>query len=69
MQGQIIGGTETNNQNTNDMDFLLILVLLGVVCLLVYAFAIPSNALLVTALVLEIVVGILLYIILGKRQQ
>ena len=68
MQGQIIGGTETNNQNTNDMDFLLILVLLGVVCLLVYAFAIPSNALLVTALVLEIV-GILLYIILGKRQQ
>ncbi len=49
------------------MDFLLILVLLGVVCLLVYAFAIPSNALLVTALALEIA-GILLYIILGKRQ-
>ena len=46
----------------------LIVVLLGVLCLVIYHLAVPSNALLVTALVLE-VVGILLYIILGRRLQ
>ncbi len=44
----------------------LIIVLLGVVCLVVYHMALPSNALLVTALALE-VAGILLYIILGRK--
>lgn len=46
----------------------LIIVLCGVLCLVIYHLAIPSNALLVTSLVLE-VVGILLYIILGRRLQ
>lgn len=50
------------------MNIALILVLIGVVCLLVYAFAVPTNTLLVLALVLE-VIGILLYIFIGKRQQ
>ena len=43
-----------------------ILVLCGVVCLAVYAFAKQTNALLVSAMVLE-VVGILSYIIINKR--
>lgn len=42
-----------------------IVVLLGVIFLLIYAFAVPSNALLVTALVLE-VVGILGYIVVNR---
>jgi len=42
-----------------------LLVLCGVVCLVVYYFAVPSNALLATSLVLE-VVGILSYIIINK---
>ena len=42
-----------------------ILVILGVLCLLVYYFWIPSNALLVSSLVLEIV-GILAYIIINR---
>ena len=46
----------------------LIIVLLGVVCLVIYHLSVPSNALLVASLVLE-VVGILLYIILGRRLQ
>jgi len=44
----------------------IILVLLGVCCLVVYRFALPSNALLVTSLVLE-VVGILCHIILNRK--
>ncbi len=43
-----------------------LLVLCGVICLAVYYFAVPSNTLLVTALVLE-VVGVLAHIILNKR--
>ncbi len=43
----------------------LILVLAGVLCLVIYHLAVPSNALLMTSLALEIV-GILLYIILGR---
>lgn len=45
-----------------------ILVLCGVVCLIVYAFCVQENALLVTAMVLE-VVGILSYIIINKRVE
>lgn len=44
----------------------IILVLLGVICLVVYALAVPSNALLVTAIALEFV-GIIAYIVLNKR--
>ncbi|MCQ2323465.1 MAG: hypothetical protein MJZ53_01260 [Paludibacteraceae bacterium] len=44
----------------------IILVLLGVLCLLIYFLAVPSNALLVVALVLE-VVGIGAYIYLNKH--
>lgn len=42
-----------------------LLVLCGVICLVVYFFAVPSNALLVTSLVLE-VVGILAYICINR---
>ena len=43
----------------------IILVLAGVVCLLVYETSVQVNALLVTALVLE-VAGILSYILLNR---
>ena len=43
----------------------ILLVLCGVVCLMVYFFSVPSNALLATSLCLE-VVGILSYIIINK---
>ena len=46
----------------------LILLLLGVICLVVYYFAVPSNSLLVTSLVLE-VVGILTYVLLNRKQD
>lgn len=38
----------------------VLLVLIGVICLAVYYFAVPENALLVTSLVLE-VAGIIAY--------
>ncbi|MCQ2346777.1 MAG: hypothetical protein MJZ92_02460 [Paludibacteraceae bacterium] len=44
----------------------VILVLLGVVCLVIYHFALPQNWLLVLALVLE-VGGILGYIFINKK--
>ena len=44
----------------------LIIFLCGVICLCIYFFGTPSNALLVTSLVLEFV-GILAYIIINKR--
>ena len=44
----------------------IILVLLGVCCLVVYRFALPSNVLLVTSLILE-VAGILAHIILNQK--
>ena len=44
----------------------IILVLLGVCCLVVYRFWVPSNVLLVVSLVLE-VVGILAYILLNRK--
>ncbi|MBQ9340498.1 MAG: hypothetical protein IJS13_09255 [Paludibacteraceae bacterium] len=46
----------------------IFLVLCGVICLVVYFFAVPSNALLATSLVLE-VVGILGYILINKYVQ
>ena len=44
----------------------VILLLLGVLCLVVYKFALPQNGLLIAAMVLE-VAGILTYIFINKR--
>lgn len=44
----------------------LIIFLCGVICLCVYFFAAPSNALLVASLALEFV-GIIAYIAINKR--
>lgn len=44
----------------------VILLLLGVLCLMVYKFALPQNGLLIAAMVLE-VAGILAYIFINKR--
>ena len=44
----------------------VILVLIGVVCLVVYRFALPQNWLLVVALVLEFI-GILSYILINRK--
>jgi len=49
-------------------DLGIILVLLGVICLVVYAMALPTNWLLVVSLVLE-VAGIFAYIFLNRRNQ
>ena len=53
------------------MDFIskylgVVLLILGVVCLIVYKFALPHNALLVLSMVLE-VGGILAYIFINKK--
>ena len=51
-------------------DFLkylgVVLLLLGVVCLVVYKYAMPENWLLVSAMVLE-VAGIFAYIFINKK--
>jgi hypothetical protein len=44
----------------------VVLLLLGVVCLVVYKFTLPHNALLIAAMVLE-VGGILAYIFINKK--
>ena len=44
----------------------VILLLLGVLCLVLYKFALPENALLVTGMAFELV-GILAYILINKR--
>ena len=44
----------------------VVLLLLGVVCLVVYKYAMPENWLLVSALVLE-VAGIFAYIFINKK--
>ena len=44
----------------------VVLLILGVVCLIVYRFAMPHNALLVSGIVLE-VAGILAYIFINKK--
>ena len=46
-------------------DLGIILILLGVICLIVYAAALPENWLLVCALVLEFI-GIVAYIVLNR---
>ena len=45
-----------------------ILVLLGVICLAVYYFGVPENALLVASMGLE-VAGILAYILINRRLE
>lgn len=44
----------------------VILLLLGVVCLIVYKFALPANGLLIAGIALELI-GILAYIFINKR--
>lgn len=44
----------------------VILVLLGVVCLVVYKFAMPENALLVAGLALE-VLGFFAHVLINKK--
>ena len=46
----------------------VVLLILGVVCLIVYKLALPSNGLLIAAMVLE-VAGILAYIFINKRRD
>ena len=46
-------------------DLGIILILLGVICLIVYATAVPANGLLVGALVLEFI-GIVAYVLLNR---
>lgn len=41
-------------------------MLLGVVCLVVYKFALPTNGLLIAAMALE-VIGILAFIFINKK--
>jgi hypothetical protein len=55
-----------SNMNSLLKNLGLIIFLCGVICLCVYYFGTPSNALLVSSLVLEFV-GILTYIIINKR--
>ncbi|MCQ2342121.1 MAG: hypothetical protein MJZ75_01320 [Paludibacteraceae bacterium] len=49
-------------------DLGIILVLLGVICLVVYACALPSNWLLTLSLILE-VAGIAAYIVLNRMNN
>ena len=46
----------------------VILLLLGVLCLLLYRFAMPQNALLIGGIALEIA-GILAYIFINKKSK
>ena len=46
----------------------VILLVLGVLCLIVYKFALPQNFLLILAMVLE-VGGIFAYIFINKKQN
>jgi hypothetical protein len=51
----------------NSLKYLgVVLLLLGVLCLVIYKYAIPQNWLLISALVLE-VGGILAYIFINKK--
>jgi putative flippase GtrA len=49
-------------------NFGIIILLLGVVCLVVYKFACPSNALLIVSIALEIA-GIISYIVINRRRD
>ena len=44
----------------------VILLLLGVVCLIIYKYALPANALLIAGMALELA-GILAYIFINKK--
>lgn len=46
----------------------IIILLLGVVCLVIYKFAFPSNALLIASIALEIA-GIISYIVINRRRD
>jgi len=46
----------------------VILLLLGVVCLVIYKFALPQNWLLITGMALELA-GVLAYIFINKRSN
>ena len=46
----------------------VILLVLGVLCLIVYKFALPHNILLILSMILE-VGGILAYIFINKKQN
>ena len=46
----------------------VILLLLGVVCLVLYKLALPSNGLLIAAMVLELA-GIFAYIFINKKHE
>lgn len=46
----------------------VILLLLGVLCLVIYFSAVPSNALLVCSIVLELA-GLLSYIFINRRRN
>lgn len=51
----------------NSLKYLgVVLLLLGVLCLVIYKYALPQNWLLISALVLE-VGGILAYIFINKK--
>ena len=51
----------------NSLKYLgVVLMLLGVICLIVYKYALPSNALLIAAMVLELA-GVLGYIFINKK--
>lgn len=65
-----LANLQTSNLKQTNMKTLLkycgaILVLCGVLCLVIYYFWVPSNALLATSLVLELV-GILGYILVNR---
>ena len=46
----------------------IIILLLGVVCLVIYKFACPLNALLIVSIALEIA-GIISYIVINRRRD
>ena len=54
--------------NTLLQNLGIILLLAGVVCLIIYYAAVPSNGLLVTSIVLELA-GILSYIFINKNSK
>lgn len=61
-----IGPLKHRNMNAFLKILGVVLVLIGVVCLVVYRFALPQNWLLVCSLVLEFI-GILSYIIINRK--
>lgn len=46
----------------------VIILLIGFLCLVTYNFAVPSNTLLVTSLVLEFI-GMVVYVFINKKLQ